>query len=140
MLEQALPPAAAPPGRGFRPPALMPSSGNGHGGSRPPPGGSGKHLLPPTSPRGADRGDRGGSAGTTSPRGERGGERGGSARPVSNPSRDFLQTILSNRDGGREGLELPDSVPTWKESLVERVRRRTAETRVRTPHHHQAGT
>jgi len=34
-------------------------------------------------------------------------------------------------------LELPDSVPTWKESLVERVRRRTAETRVRP--HHQAG-
>ena len=49
----------------------------------------------------------------------------------NNPSRAFLLNVLApNRtaDNGGDAL-LPETVPTWKEELVERVRRRTAAKR-----------
>ena len=43
----------------------------------------------------------------------------------ASPASKFLHTILSNRDAGSSHLDgLPLAVPTWKEDLVERVRRR----------------
>ena len=54
----------------------------------------------------------------------------GSARPrtasAAPPSHQFLRKILANKEGG-QNMEavLPRTVPTWKEDLVEKVRRRT---------------
>lgn len=61
-----------------------------------------------------------------SPRGGSAQQHPGSARRAPN-SRDFLMTVLApNRaDSNQDGL--PEaSIPTWKEELVERVRRRTS--------------
>ena len=76
--------------------------------------------------------------------------RASSARNRPNSSRDFLLTVLQPRDNSNAESALPEAgIPTWKEELVERVRRRTssakaaaraASARTRPPHAGAPGT
>jgi hypothetical protein len=112
-----------------RMPSALPSRPDSSG-QRPGTSGSGGTLSAPATSRGGLPAAGGHHSAGSSRQGSATARRG----DAQAPARDFLRNVLAaNKDREHAEALMPETVPTWKEEIVERVRRRTAAKRAATP-------